>query len=266
MFLKPLVIAAFSLILFMPAAQAGPICTLIADPVKNVNLLDVGECDDRTSPASTFKFALALMAIEEGIITDVNAPKWPFKDGYAAWGGKNWQRQTNPTDWLTYSVVWYSQVITKQMGMEKLKAYAQDFTYGNQDFSGDPGKNNGLAQAWLGSSLQISPREQMQLLARYINKELNLSAQTYALSRDIMPSQQINGWRVFGKTGMAFPRTKDGQYDRQRPYGWYIGWAEKGDDRRIFVRLRQDDLKMKGSTGKRAQAGVLAALTPFLTD
>lgn len=266
MFLKPFLAAAFSIALFVPAAHAGPICTLIADPVKNAPLLEEGDCDHRATPASTFKFALALMAIEDGIITDANTPKWPFKNGYAAWGGKNWKRETDPTDWLKYSVVWYSQLITKQMGVEKLNAYAQDFSYGNQDFSGDAGKNNGLERAWLASSLKISPNEQLQLLARYTNKDLKLSERTYALSRDIMPSQMINGWQVFGKTGMAYPQTKNGQYDRGRPYGWYVGWAEKGDQRRVFVRLRQDDRKMEGSTGKRAQANVLAALTPFLTE
>ncbi|WP_424983308.1 class D beta-lactamase [Maritalea sp. S77] len=249
-----------------PSAYAGHICTLIADPVKNVILTEKGKCDDRVTPASTFKLALAIMAFDHGILKDPHTPKWAFKQGYAAWGGKNWQRETDPTDWLTYSVVWYSQLIAKEMGAEKLTNYAHDFRYGNGDFSGDPGKNNGLERAWIASSLAISPREQLQFIARYINRNLPVSEAAYAHSRAAMPTQMVNGWQVFGKTGMAYPRLKNGALDRAHPYGWYVGWAEKGNQRRIFVRLRQDDQKMEGSASTRAKSGVMTDLIPYLPD
>ena len=72
-----------------PSAYAGHICTLIADPVRNVILTEKGKCDDRVTPASTFKLALAIMAFDHGILKDPHTPKWAFKHGYPAWGGKN---------------------------------------------------------------------------------------------------------------------------------------------------------------------------------
>jgi beta-lactamase class D len=35
-----------------------------------------------------------------------------FKEGDPDWGGDNWRQPTDPTRWLKYSVVWYSQRIT----------------------------------------------------------------------------------------------------------------------------------------------------------
>ena len=54
--------------------------------------------------------------------------------------------------------MWLSQLLTPQLEMPKIKNYLQKFNYGNQDFSADVGKNNGLTNAWLNSSLKICKR------------------------------------------------------------------------------------------------------------
>jgi hypothetical protein len=61
--------------------------------------------------------------------------------------------RTDPSRWEAVSVVWYSQEITRRFGEAKFKAYIDRFGYGNRDLRGNPGKNDGLTQAWLGSSL-----------------------------------------------------------------------------------------------------------------
>lgn len=50
---------------------------------------------------------------------------------------------------MQFSVVWVSQEITQKIGLNKIKNYLKDFDYGNQDFSGDKERNNGLTEAWL---------------------------------------------------------------------------------------------------------------------
>jgi beta-lactamase class D len=58
------------------------------------------------------------------------------------------------------------------------------------------------------------------------------------LTRSVIPAfDGAGGWRVHGKTGSIWLRDKNGDYDRNRPIGWFVGWAEKGDQQIIFARL-----------------------------
>ncbi len=50
------------------------------------------------------------------------------------------------------SCLWYSRLITKELGYKKFHDYVTKFNYGNQDTLGDKGKNNGLTNAWLSRS------------------------------------------------------------------------------------------------------------------
>lgn len=115
-----------------------------------------GNCESRYAPCSTFKIAISLMGYDNGFLIDETHPKLPFKEGYADYL-KVWQQSQTPKDWIKNSCVWYSQIITKELGIEKFRDYVTKFDYGNRDISGDKGKNNGLTNAWLSSSLEISP-------------------------------------------------------------------------------------------------------------
>ncbi|WP_422398026.1 penicillin-binding transpeptidase domain-containing protein [Spirobacillus cienkowskii] len=45
--------------------------------------------------------------------------------------------------------------------MKKFQKYFTKFSYDNIDISGDKDKNNGIRNAWLSSSLEISSLEQV---------------------------------------------------------------------------------------------------------
>lgn len=144
---------------FSSSAKADTVCTLILDAASGQVLVEEGDCQSRVTPASTFKVPLAVMAYDAGILRSAHEPVLAFQAGDPDWGGAYWTRNTDPIDWMRYSVVWYSQRITQMMGEQALARYAQDFGYGNADFSGDPGFKNGLERAWIASSLQVSPVE-----------------------------------------------------------------------------------------------------------
>lgn len=95
-------------------------------------------CNERIAPNSSFKIPLSLMAFDQGIINQETVFKWDGKQGFMP---EHRQDQT-PNSWLKYSVVWVSQQITPKLGYERIKRYLSGFNYGNQDFSGEPGKNN----------------------------------------------------------------------------------------------------------------------------
>lgn len=223
-------------------ARAGVVCTVIADARDGRVLLSDGRCEDRVTPASTFKIALAAMGYDAGILTDAANPVLPFRQGYPDWGGEAWRKPTDPAAWMRHSVVWYSQWIARELGVEGLRDYGGRFAYGNADFSGDAGRNNALERAWISSSLAISPLEQTVFLRRLITGQLPISRDAAERTMAVVENgDTADGWRISGKTGSAYPRNTDGSFDRARMWGWYVGWARKGDTALVFARLAQDE-------------------------
>lgn len=244
--------AALSLLaLSVVPARSETICTLLMDATSAEVLIEQGDCASRATPASTFKVPLAVMAYDAGILENAHAPVMGFRPGDPDWGGENWKRDTDPTSWMRYSVVWYSQRITAAMGADRLTGYARGFGYGNADFTGDAGFDNGLERAWISSSLQISPREQAGFLRALVRDELPVTRQAMSDARQLVETRQVGGWRLHGKTGSAYPRRADRSFDYARGWGWYAGWAQHDASGRqvIFVRLTQATARSSTSTG-----------------
>lgn len=181
------------------------------------------------------------MGFDAGFLVDGTAPTLPFIPGYPDWIDA-WKQDTNPARWMHHSVVWYSQQIAKALGTERLTDYASRFGYGNADFSGDPGQNNGLERSWISSSLLVSGREQAQFIRQLLHRTLPVSPEAIEKTLSILDSHAApGGWTLWGKTGSAYPRRADGSFDRARGWGWYVGWAARADAVFILVRLDQAD-------------------------
>ncbi|KVN07765.1 MULTISPECIES: OXA-42 family class D beta-lactamase [unclassified Burkholderia] len=242
-------------------AYAKTLCTAIADATTGKFLLKDGDCSRRATPASTFKIAMSLMGYDAGFLRNEHEPVLPYRDGYVDWGGAAWKQPTDPTRWLKYSVVWYSQQITHHLGAQRVAQYAKAFGYGNADLSGDPGKNNGLDRAWIGSSLQISPLEQIGFLRRMLNRDLPVSANAIDMTERIVDTTTLaDGTIVHGKTGMAYPLLADGTRDKAHGFGWFVGWIKRGKETLVFASLTQDERKEPGSTGVRTRDAFLREL------
>lgn len=239
-------------------AQAKEICTIVTNETGRQVLYETGDCDRRVTPASTFKIALALMGFDANILQDAQTPRLPFRAGYADWGGDAWRQPTDPERWMKYSVVWFSRQITPLLGVKILTDYAVSMGYGNADFSGDFGQSNALERAWMTSSLEISPREQVSFLSRMIRYDLPVSSSSVDRTREIIEFADTAGhWRVWGKTGAAFPREATGRFDYARGWGWFVGWAERDGTTLVFAHLVQDQVRHKKSPGLRAKGAFL---------
>lgn len=245
---------------FVSATEAKTLCLLVADAASGKVLIEEGDCHSRVTPASTTKIPLALMGFDSGFLTSTSAPALPFKKGYADWAGAEWRVTTDPTYWMKHSVVWYSQRITEALGARRLTAYAEAFRFGNADFSGDPGQNNGLERAWISSSLQISPLEQVAFLRRFVTGKLPVTEQATNLTAAIMEQWPTSGgWSIAGKTGSAFPRKANGSFDRSRAWGWFVGWAHRDGRTLVFARLDQDEEQRASiSSGRVVRDALLA--------
>ena len=253
-----LALAAFAL----PEAQAETIvvCTAVADAETGRMLVEDGDCDMRAPPASTFKIPIGLMAFDAGFMKDAHAPALPFKDGYADWVAA-WRETTDPARWMTESVVWYSQLATQALGADRFSRYVDAFDYGNLDVSGDRGKNNGLTRSWLSSSLQISPREQLEFLRKLVRGELPVSGHALAMTQVLVDTGvQPSGWNVYGKTGAAPSKNPDGSIIEGQPWGWFVGWAQKDGRTVTFARLTRDTVRPAVSPGRAARAALLDEL------
>lgn len=263
--LARLLLACSGLLALAGAAQADT-CTLVTELETGRVLKREGDCERRSSPASTFKVPLSLMGVDAGILKGEDEPAWPYKPEYKAWR-EAWRTTITPRPWLRESVVWYSQVLTRTMGMERFRRYVDAFQYGNRDISGDKGKANGLTHSWLGFSLQISPVEQIGFLTKLLKRELPVSAKAHDMTLAIMPTFPLSdGWTAYGKTGTGFQLLRDGTFDRSRQFGWFVGWAQKGDRRILFARLIRDERKENSVASFRARDSLLADLPALIAD
>lgn len=221
----------------------------MTDAATGTVLVEQGDCQFRVTPASTFKIPLATMGYDAGILKNANTPVMAFRKGDPDWGGANWTRATDPANWMRFSVVWYSQRITHAMGAAELTRYARTFGYGNADFTGDAGENNGLDRAWIGSSLKVSPREQVAFLRKLVLGTLPVDKAAMANTHAIVENRATDGWVVHGKTGTAYPRHQNRSFDYARGWGWYVGWAEREGRTLVFARLTQARERTSGSPG-----------------
>lgn len=216
-----------------------------------------GDVEKRFPPCSTFKIPISLMGFNDNILQDENQPVWECRDEYAQDVLRMldfWKVPHHPALWMQNSCVWYSQIITRKMGMAGLKNYVDGFDYGNRDLSGDPGKNNGLVRAWLSGSLAISPVEQVGFLKKMLAGRLPVRAHAVEMTRKLVRAGDIGGGRtLFAKTGSGYLGP-----DRSQQIGWFVGWIEEGARKTLFA--CRCDHQGEGPGGQAARSFMLDLL------
>lgn len=259
-----------SLALLLLACAGAPVrareaCTLVYDPGGKAMLYESGaECEMPFSPASTFKLTLALIGFDSGLLQGPSRPVVPYDPALQA-RYASWRKATTPRSWLKHSVVWYSQRLTSQLGMDRFQDYVDRLDYGNRDLSGAPGANNGLTHAWLGTSLKLTPRQQAMYLGRIVTRDLPLSSSAFDLLDQSIERFETSDAQlaVVGKTGTAW--ATDGQGERTgEQYGWFVGWTRDARDPIVFVRINVETDPKKGAASSRTKAEILRTLPTLL--
>lgn len=240
-----------------PARSAALECTLLVDQETGNTLLRDGECDRRVTPMSTFKVPLALMGFDAGILTGPHEPLWQYRKEFEA--PKRARKTVDPTIWESESILWYSQELTRRLGMPAFRDYVTAFKYGNADVSGHTGADP-LTHSWLGSSLVISPDEQAAVIRRMLSGDIPVSEKARSMAISIIPPYASGDWKVYGKTGSGWVRGKNGRFDRSKPVGWFVGWAEKNGRTVVFARMLVDDKPSEAALGLKLRDEFLKAL------
>jgi beta-lactamase class D len=247
---------------FPMRAQSAPLkevqCTVIADAASGKTLYRDGVCDQRFSPASTFKVPLSLIGYDSGILSDEHTPSWDYKPEFNA--VKRDQKAVDPVIWERDSILWFSREITRRLGQQSFAGYVSKFGYGNADVSGNPGKKDSLTQSWVNSSLKITPIEQVEFLRKLLARKLPVSARAYDMTSAIIPTFQAGGWTVQGKTGSTRLRNDADKVQDKRSLGWFVGWAQKDGRQIVFARLVVDTNRTDMPKGLKTRAAFLKDL------
>jgi beta-lactamase class D len=200
---------------------------LLINGITNEIIIEFGpNTSKRLSPCSTFKIPLSLMGYDADILKDEATPVWDFLEGYDDWLA-SWRAPQSPLSWMKYSCVWYSKILSLKMGLEKVQSYVASIGYGNMDMSGGLAEPGPLDPAWINSSLEISPKEQVDFIQKIVSGMLPISARAIKFTRRLLFKEKLpEGWKLFGKTGWSGSDiTRDG---KTLEHGWFVGWVEKG--------------------------------------
>jgi len=192
------------------------------DSVENVLWCsDVARCTKAVVPASTFKIANSMIALETGVVDDAETVlPW---DG-TAYPTEEWNQDLTLRAAVRLSCVPCFQAIARKIGAERMSAWVQRLDYGNHDASGD------VDRFWLSGKLRISPVQQVEFLRRFDAGKLPISARTTEIVEDLITLDVGQNHVLRGKTGLSGS-------PQALLVAWFVGWLELGERRVFFATL-----------------------------
>lgn len=202
--------------------------------------------DTAFGPCSTFKIWNSLIGLEEGILTDPDAPFWIW-DGeersFAAWNQDQTWRSA-----FAVSCVPAFQELARKIGPERMQAWLEKLDYGNKDQCGRP---DGFWLPRAGhKTIMITPREQARMVCRMIKGNLQVKAESVAKLTEVMKLAETERGTLYGKTGSGLRGGEAGpKSESDFDMGWLVGFVESGGKRYAYACL----VLGEGLTGKDAR-------------
>lgn len=200
-------------------------------------------CDVQESPFSSFKIISALIGLDSEII-DSESSVMNY-DG-TAYPVEAWNDNVTLKEAFESSCIWYFRQIIDCVGQLRVQEILNELNYGNCDISQWDGSGinplpdlNGF---WLDSSLKISPREQVEVLARIFEGETDFEQNDIEILKSIMKIEETASLSLYGKTGSS----GNGQ-------AWFVGFAEQ-ENRRSYIAVYLNDVENADQvTGSKAK-------------
>jgi beta-lactamase class D len=173
-------------------------------------LVNPARANARLVPASTFKIANTIIALETGVVKDENE--------IVPYGGKpqpfkQWEKDMSMREAIALSAVPIYQEIARRVGHERYHDWLARLDYGNRQ-TGEI-----VDTFWLDGPLEISAVEQARFVARLAQQKIDASLRAQAITRDIIRLESKDGKVLYGKTGWRFSSTPN--------LGWWTGWVER---------------------------------------
>ncbi len=199
-----------------------------------------------SSPCSSFKIISCLMGLESGAIDPSNST--------LQWDGKNyplndWNKDLDYRQAFKASGIWYFRKIIDFMGEDYVQNTLETLNYGNCDISEWEGSLNNilfpdyknwkeLNGFWQESSLEISPRQQVDVMKKIFEDKNAFSQENLNLMKEVMLTDNgDSSIKIYGKTG-------SGIKDDDWVDAWFVGMFEnKGGTTYFAIRLNQPDAR-----------------------
>jgi len=206
---------------------------LVYDPQRrSYEVYNIHEASIRRAPYSTFKIYLALLALEQNIISADEIISW---DG-TEYPYKEWERDQTLSSAMRHSVNWYFERIAALAPGAVTDRFLKQLHYGN-------GRRSAHGDFWSDGSLRISLFEQVDLLSRLAAGEIGIASENRAALLDSINIAGNEEYSFYGKTG-------SGAFGDLSSEGLFAGYVERGG-RRIFVAVRI--MAGQGATGLEAK-------------
>jgi beta-lactamase class D len=191
----------------------------------------------RYVPASTFKIANSLIALETGVVKD--------ESEVIPYGGKPqpfkaWEKDMSMREAIAASSVPIYQEIARRVGLARYREWLERLDYGNRQTA------TALETFWLDGPLQISAVEQTRFVAALAQRNLPASSRSQGIVRDILRLETSSDRTLYGKTGWRGSSTPQ--------LGWWTGWVERGTRPVAFAlnidMASADDARKRVAIGK----------------
>jgi beta-lactamase class D len=209
---------------------------------ETLHLVNSSRANQPFIPASTFKIANSLIALETGVIADENEII-PYGGGSTfikAWA----QDMPLPKAFAISNVPVY-QELARRIGLKRYQTWLDKLEYGNAN----PGQN--VETFWLRGPLKISAVDQTIFIAKLAHKQLPLSKRVQSIVSDISIVDKKAGKTLHGKTGWTTTQNPD--------IGWFVGWVQHENNTYAFA-LNIDMSSRKDASKRRPIAEAFLAM------
>lgn len=177
------------------------------------------------SPYSTFKIVSTLLGLHNCVIMDENSKMNYDETIYPI---EIWNDNLTLDEAFETSCIWYFKQVIDAVGMNKTQLELNNLQYGNCDVSEWNGSGinpmKELNGFWLGSSLKISPMEQVQVMKKIFGNDSIYNETKISILQNVMLCDEVNDYLIYGKTGTN--RSEE---------GWYVGMAENEQKKYCFA-------------------------------
>jgi beta-lactamase class D len=175
-----------------------------------LTLIDAKRAERRFVPASTFKIANTIIALETGVVKDENE--------IIPYGGqpqpfKTWEKDMSMREAIALSAVPIYQELARRIGLERYREWLPRLDFGNRQ------TGTIVDTFWLDGPLEISAVEEARFAARLAQQKLDASTRSQSIARDIIRLESRDGKILYGKTGWRFSSAPN--------LGWWTGWVEQ---------------------------------------
>ncbi len=195
-------------------------------------LVNAKRAAKRKIPASTFKIANSLIALETKVVADENE--------IIPYGGKpqlfkSWERDMSMRAGIKISNVPVFQELANRVGIQRYEKWLKVLAYGNGAVGQD------VKTFWLEGPLKISAIEQVKFLSSLAQKKLPISTRSQEIVANIIRLENKGKRILYGKTGWT--STPNPQI------GWFVGWVK--NERGLFSFALYMDIVSRSDAKKR---------------